>query len=284
VLFFCNYLLISCPSFSYKLNNKIARRGDTLSKRVDDIRKRIAKRREQEEKWGHPNQMMTKFPLKEENSEGGYTYTYDDLVEQQGIKRIQNSTFLFRSLLSAVIVLGLAIVLKSNSPIATEVRNGLSKVYNSEFQFASIQKWYEDRFGSPIAFLPQLKNKNDTIASEDYAVPASGKVLQNFKMDGQGILIQTEPNQKVEAIKDGKVIFVGKKDQLGNTVRIQHADGSESWYGKLSSINVKYMDRVDSKKVIGTVSTDAEGSFGTYYFAIKMGEKFIDPKKVITFE
>lgn len=256
-----------------------------MSKRVDDIRKRIAKRREQEEKWGQSNQMMTKFPLKEvQSDETGYTYTYDDLVEQQGNKTINNSTFIFRSLLSAVIVLVLAIILKSNSPIAAQVRNGLSYVYNNEFQFASLQKWYEDRFGNPIAFLPQFKDKNNSSENENYAVPASGKVLQNFKTDGQGILIQTEPDQKVEAIKEGKVIFVGKKDNLGNTVRVQHADGSESWYGKLSSTNVKYMDRVDSTKVIGTVSTDEEGNFGTYYFAIKMGEKFIDPKKVISFE
>jgi stage IV sporulation protein FA len=261
------------------------KRGDTLSKRVDDIRKRIAKRREQEDKWGHPNQMMTKFPLNEaQTTEDGYTYSYDDLVEQQGKKIMNHSTFLFRSLLSAVIVLGLAIILKSNSPIASEVRTGLSKVYNSEFQFASIQKWYEDRFGSPIAFLPQLNNKKETVDSVDYGVPATGKVLQSFKTDGQGILIQTELNQKVEAIDGGNVIFVGEKDDLGQTVIVQHADGSESWYGKLSSTNVKYMERVDSKKVLGTVTPDEDGSFGTYYFAIKMGEKFIDPKKVISFE
>jgi stage IV sporulation protein FA len=256
-----------------------------LSKRVDDIRKRIAKRREQEEKWGHPNQLMTKFPVKEvQNNEDGYTYTYDDLVEQHGNKIINNSNFLFRSLLSAIIVLVLAIILKSNSPIASHVRNGLTDVYNSEFQFASIQKWYEDRFGSPIAFLPQIIQKKGTEGNENYAVPASGKVLQSFKTDGQGILIQTELNQKVEAIKDGTVIFVGEKNQLGNTVIVQHADGSESWYGKLGSINVKYLERVDSKKVLGTVSPNEEGNLGTYYFAIKMGEKFIDPKKVISFE
>lgn len=285
-MFFLFKLIISCPSNSYSKSNNVARRGDTLSKRVDEIRKRIAKRREQEEKWGHPNQLMTKFPLNEvQNNEGGFTYTYDDLVEQQGIKKMgSGSTFLFRTLLSAVIVLCLAIVLKSNSPLGQEVKSGLTKIYNKEFQFAALQKWYEDRFGTPIAFLPQLNKKNNTIDKENYAVPASGKVLQNFKMDGQGVLIQTESNQKVTAIDKGIVLFVGKKDQLGETVIVQHADGSESWYGKLGSANVKEMDRVDNTKVIGTVTNDKEGNFGTYYFALKMGEHFIDPKKVITFE
>ncbi|UPM55265.1 M23 family metallopeptidase [Gottfriedia acidiceleris] len=256
-----------------------------MSKRVDDIRKRIAKRREQEEKWGNPNQLMSKFPVKEvQNTEGGYTYTYDDLVEEQGKKIMNNSNFMFRSLLCAIIVLALAIILKSNSPMASQVRHGLSQVYESEFQFASLQKWYEDRFGSPIAFLPQLNDQKQNVGNDNYAVPASGKVLQSFKTDGQGILIQTEANQKVESIKKGRVLFVGKKDNLGNTVIIQHADGSESWYGKLGTTNVKIYDEVDSKKVIGTVSSNDEGNLGTYYFAIKMGEKFIDPKQVISFE
>ncbi|QKE75985.1 M23 family metallopeptidase [Arthrobacter citreus] len=229
--------------------------------------------------------MMNKFPVKEvQNAEGGYTYTYDDLVEEQGKKIITNSNFMFRSLLSAIIVLALAIILKSSSPIASQVRQGLSQVYNSEFQFASLQKWYEDRFGTPLAFLPQLNDKKGNVGNDNYAVPASGKVLQSFKTDGQGILIQTEANQKVDSIKKGRVIFVGKKDNLGNTVIIQHADGSESWYGKLGSTNVKVYDEVDSKKVIGTVSTNDDGNLGTYYFAIKMGEKFIDPKQVIPFE
>ncbi|WP_235822100.1 M23 family metallopeptidase [Gottfriedia luciferensis] len=256
-----------------------------MSKRVDDIRKRIAKRRELEEKWGHPNQLMTKFPVKEtQNNEGGYTYTYDDLVEEQGKKVVNNSNFIFRSLLSAIIVLALAIILKSNSPLSSEVKNGLTKVYDNEFQFAALQKWYEDRFGSPLAFLPKLNDKTNIAGNDNYAIPASGKVLQSFKTDGQGILIQTEANQKVESIKKGRVIFVGQKDNLGNTVIIQHDDGSESWYGKLGAINVKMYDEVSSKKVIGTVSSNNEGNLGTYYFAIKMGEKFIDPKKVIPFE
>lgn len=84
-------------------------------------------------------------------------------------------------------------------------------------------------------------------------------------------------------MKEGVVLFVGNKDSLGKTVIIQHADGSESWYGKLEETRVSASDRVESKQVIGIVSPTNDGKYGSYYFAIKMGEHFIDPKKVMSF-
>jgi len=255
-----------------------------MSKRIEDVRKRISKRRAMESKWQQNEQKNSKTVNPELDENDRFTYSYDDLVEKQGNNQNVRSTFLIRLLLSAITVLCLAIVLKSNSPMSGKVHSVIQKLFSQEFQFASATKWYEDHFGSPLTFFQKNKINIAHNSNQNLAVPASGKVLQNFKIDGKGVIIQTNQNQKVEAMKEGVVLFVGNKDSLGKTVIIQHADGSESWYGKLNETNVSVSDRVESKQVIGRVSPTNDGKYGSYYFAIKMGEHFIDPKKVMSFE
>lgn len=153
-----------------------------------------------------------------------------------------------------------------------------------EFQFATVAKWYEKQFGKPLVFYSPTEKKEGTIQQKDYAIPASGKVMQGFQKNGQGVFVQTATNATVESVNEGLVVFAGKKEELGNTVQIQHADGTESWYANLNDMTVKLYDYVSKKQKIGTVNNDANNKNGKFYFAIKKNEKFIDPIQVISFD
>jgi stage IV sporulation protein FA len=99
------------------------------------------------------------------------------------------------------------------------------------------------------------------------------------------VMIETTSNAKVEAMNEGIVTFAGTKEKLGKTVIIQHADGSESWYGNLGAISVKLYDFVETGKQVGTAMASADDQTkGVFYFAIKQGDHFIDPIQVISFE
>ena len=113
---------------------------------------------------------------------------------------------------------------------------------------------------------------------------ASARVLTNFSTDGRGVLIETKYDEAVEAMSGGRVVFAGKKNDLGNTVIIQHSDMTESWYGNLETIDVSQYEEVKTGKKVGTVSNKENGRSGEFYFAIKQGKKFIDPIQVIKFE
>ena len=152
-----------------------------------------------------------------------------------------------------------------------------------EFQFAAVSKWYEKQFGEPLALLPTEKTEKKQ-NTPSYAIPAVGRVLEKFNENGQGIMVETESNTPVEAMNEGIVIFTGTKDKLGKTVIIQHADGSESWYGNLGTITVKLYDFVEMGKEVGTAMKEGNDAKGVFYFAIKQGDHFIDPIQVIPFE
>jgi stage IV sporulation protein FA len=196
--------------------------------------------------------------------------------------------FLFKLLASACLFLVIAILFRNHTATLDSTRNVVKKTMETEFQFATVSNWYENKFGKPLALFPftDKKTNQNLVSNPQYAVPASGRILENFQKNGQGIMIERGKGTKVEAMNAGIVRFAGEKDGLGKTVIIQHSDQTESWYGNLESINVNLYEYVDKGKKVGTVSGSAgkDKSKGEFYFAIKKGDHFIDPIQVIRFE
>ncbi|WP_035431526.1 M23 family metallopeptidase [Bacillus sp. UNC322MFChir4.1] len=236
------------------------------NKRVEEIKKRIAKRKTQQDREDEL------FSFEEQE--------YTQLLVEEGEEihpLFRKEIFLFKLLLSAILVLVVAILFKNSTNSFEEPRTVVKQVMKEEFQFATVSKWYESKFGKPLSFLPSSEKK---IAQKekDYAVPASGKIMQNFQANGQGVFVQTAANAVVESVNEGIVVSIGQKEEFGNIVEIQHADGTESWYGNLGETSVKLYDYVAKKQKVGTVAN------GKFYFAFKKNEKFIDPIQVISFD
>ncbi|UYZ20920.1 M23 family metallopeptidase [Mesobacillus jeotgali] len=117
-----------------------------------------------------------------------------------------------------------------------------------------------------------------------YALPASGKILEDFGDNGQRIQIETGKGADVEAMDEGLVHFVGMKEGFGKTVIVQHADKSETWYGNLDKIDVSLYEYISKGAKVGTAMDSTDGIKGSFYFAIKKGDDFVDPVQVIKFE
>lgn len=221
----------------------------------------------------------------DDNPDGFEQVTSYDAVPSGGTSFFKKEYFFFKILAALVLFLAVGIMFKHPSEKLENGRDFVTKVMGTELQFAAISSWYENAFGKPIAFLPASPEavvEEDT--SNQYALPASGKIAESFESNGEGIILETGKGSKVEAMGEGLVIFAGVKEGLGKTVIIGHADKSESWYGQLESVNVGLYEFVKKGKELGTVMTSEDGSKGMFYLAIKKDEAFIDPKQVIPFE
>lgn len=195
--------------------------------------------------------------------------------------------FLLKVLLSALLFISIAVMFKYPSEKLQVARDFVASSFEKEIQFAAVTDWYEETFGKPIAFLPSDKKKNNAnveTVSAEYLVPVNGKIVQTFKDNGEGVVLESEMNLKTGAIQDGVVIFAGTKENIGNTVVVQHRDGSESWYGELEEISVEIYDSVSKGEKLGMVSSTHDSSKGRMFFAIKKNDAFIDPNQVISFE
>jgi stage IV sporulation protein FA len=256
-----------------------------MKNHADEIRKRMAKRKRERQQMVKQSKKEQSFLVHEEEKYGGDLFPAYTGQSEDGHPLFRKELIMFKTLFSIILVLVVAILFKNPSPKLESARSIVKGTMESDFQFAAISDWYEKNFGSPLAIFPldQKEKKANPSDHQQYAVPASGKILEDFEANGQGIMIETGSNSSVEAMSEGIVNFIGQKDDLGKTVIIQHADGSESWYGHLEEISVNLYDFVDKGKEVGKVMDNEKGK-GTFYFAIKKGEHFIDPIQVISFE
>ncbi|MGF2617249.1 M23 family metallopeptidase [Rossellomorea vietnamensis] len=255
-----------------------------MGNRADEIRKRIAKRKRMSSSTSTPSRGML-LPTDEERYGGERFSSYEGGPSEGTHPLFSKELFILKILGTSVLVLCTAILFQNQVPGFDKARSYVQQTMTKEFQFAAVASWYEDQFGKPLALLPEGKESSQTATeTAEYALPASGKVVENFKSNGQGIMVETGKGSTVEAMKGGLVTFAGKKDDLGQTVIIQHDDKSESWYGNLNTIEVTQYAQVKSGDPVGTVTDEEDTATGEFYFAIKKEDAFIDPIQVITFE
>lgn len=257
---------------------------------ADEIRKRIAKRKREREKQAEPKgPNKPSFLLQDQDEREGFDRfpSYEISPDEGNHPLFRKEVFLFKVMAAACLFLVMAILFRNESPTLDTARKYVTKSFEKDFQFATVSNWYEDKFGKPLALFPVPEGKSDSQENtndQQYALPASGKILEDFEESGQRVIIETSKDASVEAMGEGMVRFVGEKEGFGKTVVIQHADKSESWYGNLGDISVSLYDFIEKGKKVGTVKNGDSGEKGSFYFAIKKDENFIDPIQVIQFE
>ncbi|MFJ5965469.1 MULTISPECIES: M23 family metallopeptidase [unclassified Bacillus (in: firmicutes)] len=259
-------------------------------KRVDEYRKKVAQRRRTKQP-AMPKKTALKnkddippwVMLTEKEKHSGATSYEASHPNKYRHPLFNPNTFVLKCLISASFVLIAAISFKGQAGPFQQLKPFISQTFEQDFQFAAANQWFEKTVGNPLAFLKEEKEgQKDVQANRELAVPASGKVQESFTQNGAGVKVETS-SEAIDSMKEGYVVEVKKKSDTGLTVVVQHADNSYSWYGQLKEADVALYDFVDKGEKIGQISLNDQGK-GTYYFAIKQNEHFIDPIQVITFE
>jgi stage IV sporulation protein FA len=260
-----------------------------MRSRSDDIRKRIEKRKKEQERL--TKQTSTQLSWTEDEERYGFQKmeSYEvGPIEESNHPLFRKEVFIFKVLASACLVLIIAIMFRNQTPALDPAREFVTKSMNEEFQFAAVSDWYEGTFGKQLALLPSTEQEDPAVSETDskqqYALPASGKILEEFGQDGQKITIETGKGAAVEAMNGGLVRFIGQQEGFGQTVVIQHADKTESWYGNLNSIDVTLYQYIEKGTTVGKATDYEDGTNSSFYFAIKEGEDFVDPIQVIQFD
>lgn len=152
---------------------------------------------------------------------------------------------IIKFLLSLIIMLVLLILIKQNVEFKTKF---YQYVYDTNFSFATINNWYESKFGSPLPF-KDLINDTQTVFKEKLKYSESSKYKD-------GVKLEVGSNYLVPSLEKGIVIFIGEKEDYGNTVIVQQQNGIDVWYSNLESISVKLYDYIDSGILIGEANNE----------------------------
>ncbi len=107
--------------------------------------------------------------------------------------------------------------------------------------------------------------------------PISGKILFH-----RGLDIAMYEGAPVKAVKDGVVIFSGRRGGYGYVVDIRHADGMVTRYAHNSALTVRAGARVTKGQVVAKVGSTGHSTGPHVHFEVIMGGRRTDPLRHLT--
>ncbi len=250
-----------------KLVQMLIESSESIVKRdLKQVRKTLAKR-----KKGKTKAVKVKYPNRPPRSL--------DTLKQQHTNHSNDRMPLFMKqlIISGSFFLIATLIFQTQLPALSQTKQWLTKQLSEDFPFATVNVWYQERFGLPFGL---FVDQSTIPTYGQLAMPVNGVVSESFETNGQGLVIEVIDQPDVYAIEQGTVIFAGNDRQTKKTIIIQHPDRTKSIYGFLDEINVTPYQFVHASQMIGTVSTLLNGQHHLY-FSMQKGSEFIDPIEVI---
>ncbi len=134
-----------------------------------------------------------------------------------------------------------------------------------------------------ISALPKVTNVAVTVANFplEKAWPVRGRLTTLFSSFHPGIDIATAWGTPIHPFASGVVLKAQWWGTFGNGILIQHADGWQTIYAHLSSINVAVNQQVDLTTVIGAVGSTGNATGPHLHFQVSKDGREINPLSVL---
>lgn len=142
-----------------------------------------------------------------------------------------------------IITLGVLIGIKKNQKFNDFF---YKNIYESSIPFVKINNWYEKIFGSSLPF--KNVNNTDMVFNEKLAYNSSEKYLE-------GVRLNVQNEYMVPSYGTGLVLFIGEKENYGNTVIVSLNDGIDIWYSNIKP-SVSLYDYIKEGELVGTSISD----------------------------
>ena len=172
---------------------------------------------------------------------------------------------IYKFLILVIFTLITLIMLKDNVNFRTKF---YKYVYDTHFSFATINKLYQDTFGNPIPFKDLFESDVTPVFNEELKYKTASKYYD-------GVSLEVENNLLVPVLESGMVVFIGEKENYGNTVIIEQIDGIDVWYGNVTNLNVSVYDYVEKGGILGNANENR------LYLVYKKEGKNLDYQKYL---
>jgi len=150
------------------------------------------------------------------------------------LRRKKLINYVNKFLLTVLLTLLMFILVKKNSSFKTNIYKYL---YEDNISFAQINNMYKKYFGSQIPF-ESMFNKTKTVFNQNLNYTSKKPYFD-------GVELEVSDNYLVPIIETGMVVFVGKKENYGDTVIIQQVNGIDVWYSNVDLKSVKLYDYLE---------------------------------------
>ena len=176
------------------------------------------------------------------------------------------TNYALKVLLTIVITLILFISLKKNRDFKTQFYH---HVYDTNFDFATVNQLYKKYVGSELPFQELFIQKDKDVFDEKLT-------YEDSHIYKDGVKLTVASSYLVPVQQSGIVVFIGEKEGYGNTVIIQQVDGIDLWYGNVDHLNIKLYDYVEKGSLLGEAKDE------TLYLVYKKEGKVLDYKTYLS--
>ena len=167
-------------------------------------------------------------------------------------------------LICLILFVSLLIVIKVNPKLKDKI---YEVVYEDHFSFSYINNLYKKYFGSVLPF--------DNIAPSDNEVFNEKLEYNEASLYKDGVALSVSTNYLVPVIESGIVVFIGEKENYGNTIIVQQINGIDVLYGNVSTGDIKIYDYIEKGTLLGEVIDDK------LYLVFQKEGKYLDYKSYI---
>ena len=122
-------------------------------------------------------------------------------------------------------------------------------------------------------FRGSLPDPTEGTLYKRYAEPKAEGLLK-----WEGILVKAPLGQEIEAVFDGKVVFAGEIQGLGNVAIIDHDMDYMTLYGMAELLVVAEQQNVIAGQVIGTVGESVGDEASALYFEVRLNAETVNPE------
>lgn len=194
---------------------------------------------------------------------------YKDIINKNSSKKSNDNNLkkyfkglAIRLLIVLLLFLTALIACKCNSQIKDKVYKYL---YTEDISFTKIKKIYNKYLGG---ILPIKKEVDTEKVFQEKLKYTDLSIYQD------GIKLSVGNNYLVPALQEGMVVFVGDKENYGNTIIVEDLDGVRYWYGNITTSSLKLYDYIEKGSLIGETSTNL-------YLVFSKDDNYLDYEKYI---
>lgn len=167
------------------------------------------------------------------------------VLKKKLVLKKQIRIIISKTLITVIIFLIGMILVKNNSQYKNIIRE---TVYEKSLKFTKAKQLYQKYFGSVFS-IDNLVYEETPVFSEKI-----NYTKQNTYKDG--VALTVSKGYMVPCLESGIVVYIGNKEEYGQTIIIEQINGIDVFYSNITTDNIKLYDYIEKGKYIGQTQTD----------------------------
>lgn len=183
-------------------------------------------------------------------------------------KDITPNKFAYRMITKILICLIIFVSVLIAIKVKPDLKEGIQKfVYEDQFSFAYVNNLYKKYFGNILPF--------ENIVPSDNSVFNEKLEYSEANLYKDGVALSVTSNYLTPVLESGIVVFIGEKENYGNTIIVQQINGVDVWYGNVAQGDLKLYDYIEKGSLLGEVVDNK------LYLVFQKEGKFLDYKEYL---